>query len=397
MTHLTEQQINALAKLREPFPASEIRYLPRVWCGNCRDMKGACKNHQRVKCQKCRNNISSAHIDLAYVGHAEATNRLLNIDPAWGWEPVALDEKGLPQHDQNGGLWIRLTVCGVTRLGYGNAEGKRGGDAVKEIIGDAIRNAGMRFGMALDLWTSSDLEIAENGPKDAPVRLQPAPHGQASVPESEPNRTAAAPGTWAGTATPGAAGADPNSVAVKGRSQPAQDFAFSASEAADQAMVKYIYRQASAAGLLGETVKVDRELLQLGAYLIARGKELAESKPKSDAEVAADTARARQEMYQAAEAAGLTARDADQCFKSDYDADSVYGTAEQLRAVAASFAGTSHVPDADIAERELRTVAAKAGLTNLDEEFEKSFGLPIAQAPAPQLREMTAILTGSAA
>lgn len=186
MTDLTEQQITSLAKLREPFPPAEIRYLPRVWCGTCRDMKGACKNHQRTKCQKCRNNISSAHIDLPYVGHAEATNRLLNVDPAWGWEPVALDEKGLPQHDQNGGLWIRLTVCGVTRLGYGNAEGKRGGDAVKEIIGDAIRNAGMRFGMALDLWTSSDLEIAENGPKDAPVRLEPTPQ-----PDPEPAPTAA--------------------------------------------------------------------------------------------------------------------------------------------------------------------------------------------------------------
>lgn len=186
MTDLTEQQITSLAKLREPFPQAEIRYLPRVWCGTCRDMKGACKNHQRVKCQKCRNNITSAHIDLAYVGHAEATNRLLNIDPAWGWEPVALDEKGLPQHDQNGGLWIRLTVCGVTRLGYGNAEGKRGGDAVKEIIGDAIRNAGMRFGMALDLWTSSDLEIAENGPKDAPARLESTPQASGAGPDSEP-------------------------------------------------------------------------------------------------------------------------------------------------------------------------------------------------------------------
>ena len=167
MSTLTEEQTAALARLREPFPPTEIRYLPRVWCGTCREMKGACNKHPRVKCQKCRNNITSAHVDLSYVGHAEATNRLLNVDPAWSWEPAALDERGLPQYDQNGGLWIRLTVCGVTRLGYGNADGKRGGDAVKEIIGDAIRNAGMRFGMALDLWTSSDLEIAEHGPKDA--------------------------------------------------------------------------------------------------------------------------------------------------------------------------------------------------------------------------------------
>ncbi|MFM9566154.1 hypothetical protein [Streptomyces turgidiscabies] len=193
MTPLTEQQITALARLREPFPPTEIRYLPRVWCGTCRDMKGACKTHSRVKCQKCRNNITSAHIDLSYVGHAEATNRLLNVDPAWGWEPAALDEKGLPQHDQNGGMWIRLTVCGVTRLGYGNAEGKRGGDAVKEIIGDAIRNAGMRFGMALDLWTSSDLEIAEHGPKDAPVGAEPTSAVRSGEPDPEHQSTPAPP------------------------------------------------------------------------------------------------------------------------------------------------------------------------------------------------------------
>jgi hypothetical protein len=53
--------------------------------------------------------------------------------------------------------------------------------------------------------------------------------------------------------------------------------------------------------------------------------------------------------------------------------------------------------EADIAERDLRAAAAKAGLDNLDEEFERSFGLPISEAGAPQLREMTALLTGSAA
>lgn len=229
MTPLTEQQIASLARLREPFPAAEIRYLPRVWCGTCRDMKGACKNHQRMKCQKCRNNISSAHIDLAYVGHAEATNRLLNIDPAWSWEPVALDEKGLPQHDHNGGLWIRLTVCGVTRLGYGNAEGKRGGDAVKEIIGDAIRNAGMRFGMALDLWTSSDLEIAEDGPKDAPARPEPTPQGQASGPESDPTPASAAPAAMPERQRPGAmppAGPSERQTALDAMWAAARDAAF---------------------------------------------------------------------------------------------------------------------------------------------------------------------------
>lgn len=53
--------------------------------------------------------------------------------------------------------------------------------------------------------------------------------------------------------------------------------------------------------------------------------------------------------------------------------------------------------EADVAEHQLRTAAANAGLENLDEEFERSYGLPIAQAGAQQLREMTALLTGTAA
>ena len=63
-----------------------------------------------------------------------------------------------------GGLWIKLTVCGVTRLGYGNAAGKSYmdiGAREKEVIGDALRNAAMRFGAALDLWHKGDLHVEE--------------------------------------------------------------------------------------------------------------------------------------------------------------------------------------------------------------------------------------------
>ncbi len=160
-----EQQIEALHKLREPFAPTEIRYLPRVWCRACKSAGwNGCQQHPASKCHKCKQKMPrDGHIDLAYVGHAEATNRLLNVDPFWDWEPLTVDERGLPQVDGYRGLWIRLTVCGMTRLGYGHAGDKTGGDAVKEVIGDAIRNAGMRFGMALDLWTSSDLEIIESG------------------------------------------------------------------------------------------------------------------------------------------------------------------------------------------------------------------------------------------
>lgn len=53
--------------------------------------------------------------------------------------------------------------------------------------------------------------------------------------------------------------------------------------------------------------------------------------------------------------------------------------------------------EADTAERELRAAAAAAGLTELDAEFERSYGLPIREAGAQQLREMTGLLTGTAA
>jgi hypothetical protein len=90
------------------------------------------------------------HLD--YVGHAHVRERLMYVDPDWNWEPLAINANGLPATDDNGGLWIRLTVGGKTMLGYGDAPGKRGGDAVKEAIGDALRNAALSFGVALDLW-----------------------------------------------------------------------------------------------------------------------------------------------------------------------------------------------------------------------------------------------------
>jgi hypothetical protein len=108
---------------------------------------------------------------LDYVGHAALTDRLLDCDPLWNWEPVAFGADGLPIIDRNGGMWIKLTVCNHTRLGYGHPDGKQGGDAVKEIIGDALRNAAMRFGAALDLWHKGDL----HGDDEPAAPAKPAP------------------------------------------------------------------------------------------------------------------------------------------------------------------------------------------------------------------------------
>lgn len=118
------------------------------------------EQHEKLRAEFPREAIGQlprGNTYLSYVGHAATTDRLLSVDPEWTWEPVAFDANGLPAFDALQGLWIRMTVCGVTRYGYGSANGKKGPDAIKECIGDAIRNAAMRFGVALDLWAKEDL------------------------------------------------------------------------------------------------------------------------------------------------------------------------------------------------------------------------------------------------
>lgn len=142
------------AALRAPFPAEVIGKLP----------KPLSRDAQKGFCNECgsRHGLPAVHLD--YVGHAALTDRLLQVDPEWTWEPMSLDPSGAPAFDRNGGLWIRLTVLGVTRIGYGDSGGKNGANAVKECIGDALRNAAMRFGCALDLWSKEDLQAAQPDP-----------------------------------------------------------------------------------------------------------------------------------------------------------------------------------------------------------------------------------------
>ncbi|HEY5834954.1 hypothetical protein [Streptomyces sp.] len=159
-----DQQQEALKRLREPFTQEQISTRPEIDCTACENANGGvCGSHYPVECPECGQIITVAHTDLRFVDHAEATDRLLDADPFWGWEPLASDRAGLPLVDEKGGLWIRLTVAGVSRLGYGDTRSKlRGTSATKELIGNAIRNAGMRFGMGLDLWKASGRRDRDN-------------------------------------------------------------------------------------------------------------------------------------------------------------------------------------------------------------------------------------------
>jgi hypothetical protein len=185
--NIQDPKLVALAKLREPFKATDISKLPKPTAAQTKAVKDDYK--QGIRCTVCGGWHHSKVVHLDYVGHAALTSRLLDVDPEWTWEPLARDPiTQLPLFDNQGGLWITLTIWGVSRYGYGHATGKSGGDAIKEIIGDALRNAAMRFGAALDLWHKGDLvQIETDEPEvkadvkqeevkpEEPVNLQPQP------------------------------------------------------------------------------------------------------------------------------------------------------------------------------------------------------------------------------
>lgn len=162
-----ETAVDPLDKLREPFPAHQISKLPKETGKQAEQRKAEQNNGNWPKrCTVCGGLHHANAVHLDYVGHAALTDRLLDTDLRWTWEPMAVTPEGLPAFDKNGGLWIKLTICGVTRIGYGSADGKSGGDAIKEVIGDALRNSGMRFGAALDLWHKGELHVEDT--TDAP-------------------------------------------------------------------------------------------------------------------------------------------------------------------------------------------------------------------------------------
>lgn len=173
----------ALALLREKFPEENIGKLPKVNCFACnqaaqKERGATCPRHSKTTCRDCGNYLTTGHMHIEYVGHAEATNRFLDADPEWTWRPMAFTPQGLPLFDENGGLWMYLTIAGVERIGYGDSAGKRGANAIKEAIGDALRNSGMRFGVALDQWAKSDLHATKDESQSEADGGEPAPEMQ---------------------------------------------------------------------------------------------------------------------------------------------------------------------------------------------------------------------------
>lgn len=149
-----QQQTHPLAEIPGRWaspPAEMVGKLPR----------GGDKDRSKWQwCNVCNNKHAANAVHLDYMGHAEVTLALCDIDPLWNWEPVAFDTNGLPliewgsAEDEMAVMWVRLTLHGHSRLGVGSVE-KSKSDIHKELIGDALRNAAMRFGVGTNLWSKS--------------------------------------------------------------------------------------------------------------------------------------------------------------------------------------------------------------------------------------------------
>lgn len=177
MTKEPKNELTGLDLLRKKFELHQISKLPKQdkWMTERKD--------EYTRCGVCGGWHHPKAIHLDYVGHAALTDRLLDCDPHWNWRPLAVTPTGAPSFDNFGGLWIELTVCGVSRIGYGHPDGKSGGDAYKETIGDALRNAAMRFGAALDLWHKGDLHALQDDDEVASDKQKPAKKDPAPAPK----------------------------------------------------------------------------------------------------------------------------------------------------------------------------------------------------------------------
>ena len=106
---------------------------------------------------------------LDFVGHADITRILIEIDPMWTWEPcdwvdgrpaIHVHKGHVPRRNQEpievnmATMWGKLTVHGVTRVAVGSCEAHKP-DLDKELVSDFLRNAAMRFGICLALWSIS--------------------------------------------------------------------------------------------------------------------------------------------------------------------------------------------------------------------------------------------------
>jgi hypothetical protein len=125
---------------------------------------------------------------LDFVGHADITRILIEVDPLWSWEPIEWDGGKPAMYIENDMLtmWGRLTVHGKSVIGVGTVKASAI-EASKQVVGDFLRNSSMRLGMALNLWTKSEWSELDHTP--APAKRTTGANAKAMpAPPAEPHQ-----------------------------------------------------------------------------------------------------------------------------------------------------------------------------------------------------------------
>ena len=112
---------------------------------------------------------------LDFVGHADITRILIEIDPHWRLVPIAWDNGRPAMNIVNdmATMWFELTLLGTSRLAIGTAKANAF-DLDKQLYGDALRNGAMRFGISLNLWTKNEWEDLDHNPAPSKPAARPA-------------------------------------------------------------------------------------------------------------------------------------------------------------------------------------------------------------------------------
>jgi hypothetical protein len=141
---------------------------------NSKQLLQVLKDHA-VPDPKIVGKLPKGNIQLDFVGHADITRILIEIDPMWRWVPIAWDEGRPKIHVENGmaTMWGELQLLGHARLGVGSVRADKA-DLDKELVSDFLRNAAMRFGICLALWTKQEWDDLNNNPAPAPKQTGPA-------------------------------------------------------------------------------------------------------------------------------------------------------------------------------------------------------------------------------
>lgn len=157
-------------------PAEMISKLPR-YTGS-KDQRP-----QKSHCNECGGYHEQPSVHLDYLGHADTTLALIQVDPLWSWEPMKWSEDGSGPFmvNKNGRLvmWGWLTVLGKRILGVGTCEANKS-EPEKEIVGDLIRNIASRFGIATGLWSKAEVHSATDEPQ-----RQPKPQSRGNRPQGQ--------------------------------------------------------------------------------------------------------------------------------------------------------------------------------------------------------------------